>query len=196
MVSKEPAGPPTVRGFLIAAASAAISIPLLFYIRFGEIGGFAWGFTIFLVVFCLLVALGLYIQPRTQTHPQIRVQNNWTDRLGAFWLISCAFGPFLGWVITSVFPITLESWQGLYTLRVILAVGLPVITALPQVRYLRAKTIFVALPLLIIVTFLPFLSIINISRDLWEGPHMSQVQFTNQSEMLLRHTQKTLGPAR
>lgn len=180
----------------MAAVSAALLTPLLFYLRFGEIDGFAWGFTIFLVVFCLLVALGLYIQPRTQSHPQIRLQNNWVDRLGAFWLISCAFGPFFGWVITSIFPITLDSWQGLYTLRVILAVGLPVLTALPQVRYLNAKTIFVALPLLIIVTLLPFLSIINISRDLWEGPQMSQVQFTNQSEMLLRHTQKNLGPAR
>jgi MFS family permease len=196
MASKEPAGPPTVRGFLIAAASAAILVPLLFFIRFGEIGGFAWGFTIFLVVFCLLVALGLYILPRTHSQTQVRLQNNWTDRLGAFWLVSCAFGPFLGWVITSVFPITSDSWQGLYTLRVILAAGLPVITALPQIRYLRVKTISVALPLIIIVTFLPFLSIINISRDLWEGPQVSQVQSTNQSEMLLRHTQKSLGPAR
>jgi hypothetical protein len=59
----------SARAFLIAAALAAVSIPALFYLQFGEINAYALSFTGFLVVLCLLVALGYSIpdKPEQQT---------------------------------------------------------------------------------------------------------------------------------
>jgi MFS family permease len=114
--------------------------------------------------------------------------------VGAFWLVGCVFGPFFGWVITSgAIPITLTSWHWLYGLRVLLAAGLPIVTALPLTRYVRGKSTWVALPLLVGVTLLPISSAMNVSRDLWEGPIMRQVQSTDRSQLYLKHTERNLG---
>jgi hypothetical protein len=182
-----------IRQLLLGAVECAVLIPLLFYWRFGEVGGLGWGTTIFFVVYCLLAATGLYFWPRTEYHTPVRLRGDWADRVGAFWLISCAFGPFLGWIITSAFPITTASWRWLYALRVILAAGLPLITALPLTRYLRGKATWVALPLLVVITILPIWSAVNVSRDLWEGPIVRQVQSTDHSELYLQYTKQSLG---
>jgi hypothetical protein len=178
---------------LAGAPACAVVIPALFYLKFGEIGGLGWGTTVFFVVYCLLAAIGLYFQPLTAYHTLVRLRGDWVDRVGAFWLVSCVFGPFLGWVITSVFPLTVASWHMLYGLRVFLAVGLPLITALPLTRYLRGKAIWVALPLLVAVTMLPIMSAVNPSRDLWNGPVVRQVQPTGKYELYLQYTKQTLG---
>ena len=59
----------SARAFLIGAAQAAVIIPILFYLRFGEINAFALSFTGFIVVLCLLIALGYSIpnKPEHQT---------------------------------------------------------------------------------------------------------------------------------
>jgi hypothetical protein len=178
----------TIRALLVGALESAILIPLLFYVRYGEVPGLGWGTTVFFVFYCLLSATGLYIRPRTEYHTQVKLCGDWVDRVGAFWLMSCAFGPLLGWVITSVFPITLTSWQWLYSLRLIFAAGLPLITALPLTRYIRGKSAWVALPILVIITILPILSVVNISRDLWNGPVVTQAQ----SEVYLQYTKQSL----
>src|SRR5947209_16590441 len=51
----------SARAFLIGAAQAAVIIPILFYLQFGVIDSFALSFTGFVVVLCLLVALGYYV---------------------------------------------------------------------------------------------------------------------------------------
>jgi MFS family permease len=114
--------------------------------------------------------------------------------MGVFWLISCVVGPLLGWVITAIFPLNVVSWRWLYGLRVILAAGMPLVTALPWTRYLRGKATWVELPILAVITFLPMLSIVNISRDLRDGPVMRQVQPGVQMELYLPHTERSLGP--
>jgi len=38
------------------------------------------------------------------------------DRIGAFWLVACAFGPFIGWLIT-LFGVTESSWRWQYLAR-------------------------------------------------------------------------------
>lgn len=185
-----------IRELILGAIASAVIIPLLFYWSFGEIGGMGWGTTIFFVVYCLLAAIGLYFRPRPEYHSPVRLRGDWTDKLGAFWLVSCVFGPFLGWVITSVFSVNADSWRWLYALRLILAAGFPLITALPMIRYLRGKMIRVALPILVIVTLLAIWSTVNVGRDLLQGPILRQVPSTGQMELYLQYTAHSLGIVR
>lgn len=185
-----------IRQLLVGAVECAVLIPLLFYWRFGNIGGLGWGTTIFFVAYCLLAATGLYFRSRTEYHTPVRLRGDWADRIGAFWLVSCVFGPLLGWIITSAFPITVTTWRWLYALRVIVAAGAPLITAVPLTRYLRGKATWVALPLLVVITLLPIWSAVNVSRDLWEGPMVRQVQSADQPELYLQYTEQSLGLAK
>jgi hypothetical protein len=189
----------TIQHLLVAAALSAVLVPLSFYLQFGEVGPLGWGATIFFVVYCLLAATGLYFLPKEEYHTPVALHGDWVDRLGAFWLVSCAFGPFFGWILTSVFPLTVDSWRWVYGLRVLLAAGLPLLTALPLTRYLRGKAVLVSLPILLIVTLLPVWSAVNVSRDLWEGPVSRQVQSVNNpNEMVnglyLQHTDQYIYP--
>jgi hypothetical protein len=186
-----------IRQMLVGAIVFAVLVPLLFYLRFGEVGPLGWGTTIFFVVYCLLAAVGLYFLPRPEYHSPVALRGGWADRLGAFWLVSCAFGPFFGWILTSALPLTVISWRWIYGLRVLLAAGLPLITALPLTRYLRGRAVWVALPILLIVTLLPIWSAVNVSRDLWEGPVVQQVQSVNNpaetvQELYLQHTDRVI----
>lgn len=182
-----------IRQFLLGAVEYAVLIPLLFYLYFGEVGPLGWGTTVFFVVYCLLAAIGLYFQPRTEYHTPVRLRGDWADRIGAFWLVSCAFGPFFGWIVTSVFPITQLSWRWLYALRLFLAAGLPILTALPLTRYARGKAAWIALALLVGITLLPIWSAVNVSRDLWAGPVLRQEPTSGQVELYLVHTEQRLG---
>jgi len=181
--------------FLAGALASLVLVPFLFWLFFGQVDGFVWGLTIFFAVYCLLAAVGIFFLPRREFHTKVLLHGNLADRIGAFWLVSCAFGPLLGWMITSALPITLVSWRWLYGTRALLAAGLPLLTALPQVRYLRGKAVAVALPLLVAITLLPVVSTVNVSRDLWQGPVARQVQ-NGQMQLYLEYTDQALGPPR
>lgn len=166
----------SVRAFLIGAAQAAVLIPVLFYLYFGEIDAFALSFTGFIVVLCLLVALGYWIPERTsQTQADAKVVRAGVfDRVGSFWLVACAFGPFFGWVVTAASALTEENWRWRYGVRALLCVGLPVVCALPLLRYVRGKYWHVALLLLLGVTALAAWSGLNTLLDLREGPTVTR----------------------
>lgn len=163
-----------VRRYLFAAVEAAIAIPLLFYWQFGQVSWFAIGFTLFLAVLCLLIAVGLFFQTRASFHTRVPAANKIGDRIGAFWLVACAFGPFFGWLITAV-PPSAGSWRGQYLSRVFLAVVLPVLTAIPLLRYARGKAALIALPLLLGITALPILSCWWVIGDLHDGAAVANV---------------------
>jgi hypothetical protein len=178
-----------IRQSLISIVWLTLLVPSAFYLRFRHIGPLGWGTTVFFDVYCLLVAIGLYFRPLTQYHSPVPLRGDWLDRMGAFWLVGCAFGPFFGWIVTTgTFPITLNSWRWLYGLRVVLAAGVPLVLALPLTRYVRGKASWVALPLLVGITFLPISTAMNVSRDLWEGPVAQPVGSTGGIELCLRHS--------
>ena len=143
--------------------------PLIFYLKFGSLNWFSIGFTIFLVVLCLLFAMGFFIQNKPELHTPVPMEGSLADRIGALWLVACAFGPFLGWIITAI-PLTEASWKWQYLARVFLAVVLPVITAVPLVPYARGKAALIAIPLLLFITALPILSCAWVLADLHDGP--------------------------
>lgn len=164
----------SARAFLIAAAQVVVFVPVLFYLQFGEVNAFALSFTGFLVVLCLLVALGYSIpdKPEQQTPATPATQQvSLPARVGAFWLVACAFGPFFGWLITAPeFALTEGDWWWRYAARAVLSIGLPVLTALPLFIYARGRYWYVALLLLVGVTSLSAWSGVNTLLDLREGP--------------------------
>jgi hypothetical protein len=185
-----------IRKWLIGIIWCTALIPLAFYLRFKRIGPLGWGTTVFLDVYCLLSAIGLYFQPRTEYHSPVPLRGDWLDRIGAFWLVGCAFGPLFGWMVTTgTIPLTPASWRWLYGLRVVLAAVIPILLALPLTRYVRGKSSWVALPLLVVVTLLPVSTAMNASLDLWEGPVVMDGT-EGESELVLQHTWNTLGRKR
>ena len=164
-----------VKRFLLGAVWAAVLTPLLFYLRFGTINWFSIGFTTFLVVLCLLFALGFFFQTKTEYHTQVPMAGSLADRIGAFWLVACMFGPFFGWIITAFSPGE-ASWKWQYLARAFLSVILPVITAIPLVPYARGKAALIAIPLLLVITALPILSCLWVLADLQDGPQTLSVK--------------------
>jgi hypothetical protein len=165
----------SARAFLIAAAQAAVFVPALFYLRFGVIDAFALSFTGFLVVLCLLVALGYSIPDRAEAQTRAaETKGGALGRVGSFWLVACAFGPFFGWLVTASFTLTEDNWRWRYVVRVALSAGLPVLTALPLFAYARGKYRRVALLLLFGVTSLAAWSGANTLLDLREGPQVKR----------------------
>jgi hypothetical protein len=156
--------------WLAGAVAAAVLVPALFYLRFGTVGPLGWGLTVFLVAFCLLAAAGLYFLRRPEFHTPVALRNDWLDHIGAFWLLACAFGPLLGWVLTELPRLTVANWRWLYAGRVALSIGLPLLTALPLLRYVRGRGAPIMLALLGGVTLLPIWSGWAAAQDLWAGP--------------------------
>lgn len=183
------------RQMLVSASFAAVLTPALFLLRFGEVGPLGWGTTVFFVMYCVVAAIGLYFGPRTQYHTPVSLRNDWLDKIGAFWLMACVFGPFFGWVIASIVPITADSWRVVYGVRVFLAAGLPLITALPLTRYARGKSMLIALPLLIVITLLAMWTAIDSGRDLIAGP-IERRTANDQTELYLKYTDQNLGSVR
>ena len=182
-----------IRQCLLAAPQFAVGIPALFYLRFGRVGPLGWGTTVFFVVYCLLCAVGLYFRPRVEYHSPVPLSGDWLDRVGAFWLVGCAFGPLLGWFFTTgTIPVTHASWHRLYGLRVLFAAVVPAALALPLTRYVRGRSARVALPLLVLVTLLPVSTAMNASLDLWEGPSARVSPADGRTELYLRHTGQSL----
>lgn len=190
-----------VRTWLVAAVWAVVMLPIYFYVRcgadifslkHGAAGPLAWGCTIFIVTICLLAALGFGLDGHTEYYAKVPMRGDLADRVGACWLFSCALGPSLGWVITAVLPITSSSWHWLYGVRVFLAAGLPILTALPLTRYARGKTAMVLVPLLAGITLLPVWSAVNAARDLWNGPVARVIPSTGKQVWYLEHTEERL----
>ncbi len=173
-----------IRRWLLGAVWVAVLVPLLFFLRFGTVPPVGWGVTVFLAALCLLVAVGLYFLRRPKYHTPVPLRGDWADRVGAFWLLACAFGPLLGWLLTALPPLTVDSWRWLYAGRVALSMGLPVLTALPLLRYARGRGALIMLALLGGVTLLPILSAWNVAWDLWAGP----------AGLYLAHTAQALRP--
>jgi hypothetical protein len=74
------------------------------------------------------------------------------------------------WVLTSTFPLTVGNWRWLYFARVFLSVGLPVLTALPLLRYVSGRGAPVMLAILMGVTALPIWAAVATLQDLRSGP--------------------------
>jgi hypothetical protein len=113
----------------------------------------------------------------------VALRGDWLDHIGAFWLVACALGPFLGWVLVSAPSLTAGNWRWLYAGRALLSIGLPVLMALPLLRYVRGRGAPIMLALLVGVTALPAWAGWATLQDLLAGP----------AGVYLVHTAQALG---
>ena len=166
-------------------------VPALFHLQFGEVDAFALGVTGALMVLVLLVSIGLWIQKKPELAtavPQRIGSGVWLDRIGALWVLMCFLGPALGWVASDTPTLRQDNWRLWLWLRVALAGGLPLVTALPLVRYLDANSWKVGLPLLVGLTALAALSSLSAVRDLRGGPVRDE-----EGHFVLRHIGRPLA---
>lgn len=146
------------KAFFAITASAALLL-LIFWLNFGELNWFAVSFAIFLCVFQILLIVGLRFRDRTDVHAEKPLQNDWIDKIGAWWLVACAFGVLFGWGIvkTAAFFPGIDSVY-FHAARVFLTIFLPILTMLPNVRYVGRNSAHIQIPMLFGITLLPILS--------------------------------------
>jgi hypothetical protein len=152
---------------LAAILISAALILLRFWFYFGELSFFACGFVIFTSVLQILIIVGLRFQNRMDFHTTKSVRNNWFDKLGAWWLVACAFGAFFGWIcgnLANAFP---AFKMVILTAEIFFTIFLPIITMLPNLRYVGAKASVVQIPILFFVTVLPMLVGLNSLFTIW-----------------------------
>ena len=172
-------------------------MPLFFYLWFGEVGGLGWGLTVFLVAWFLFSAVGLVFGAKPQYHTAVSPRRGaWGGRTGSAgsgWS-PAQFGPLLGWGVTAAAGLTAGDWRWLYGARAALAIGLPVVTAMPLLRYARGRAALLVLPLLVLVTLLPVASAFRATQDLLEGPVLrpARAGAAAHAELLLPHTGRAL----
>jgi hypothetical protein len=185
--------PNSPRSWILAALQAALLVPFLLslnnyrHFRTFRLDAFDWSFTLFVVLLCLLIALGLFFADRPAFRTTVKPTRSPANILAAFWLPACAFGPFFAWITTSgAIPITHTTWHTLYAIRALLCVALPLLCVLPLLRYISGKAALIQIPLLLLITTLPLLAGLNYTRDLIAGPAPNPV--THQPNAYLSHT--------
>jgi hypothetical protein len=143
---------------LFSITFSSVLLLFSFWLEFGELGAFAYGFIVFLGVFQTLMVMGFRFRDRTDLHVEGPNKFGILDKLGGFWMVACAFGAFFGWISgsfgASILP---EHKAAFYYLAALFSIVLPVVTMLPNLRYLRGKAIMIQIPLLTLVTILPML---------------------------------------
>jgi hypothetical protein len=163
-----------IRSLIVGAVTSPILVLVLFFLNFGELDPLAWGLAIFLSGYCLLAALGIHFYYHFEYRLPVLPPNKWLDRVGAFWLVACVFGPFFSWVLLAYIPLSLANWRWIYGSQVFLSIFLPILTGLTLLRYVRGRAALIMLAILLIVTSLPVISAWSSFRDLTTGPVVYQ----------------------
>lgn len=103
----------------------------------------------------------------------------WYDKLGAIWLLSIPFAPFLSWLLTNAFDVDAGNWRWLLGLRALFCVAVPAICVLPLLRYVRRGNAGIALTVLALGTGFPVAAGIGCVYDLVRGPAWQSVTITS-----------------
>jgi Kef-type K+ transport system membrane component KefB len=179
----------------LGAVTAVLLIPLIFWLQYGVVNGFAWGLAGFLAAICLLTAVGIYFKPRAEYHSPVSLRGGIGDAIGSFWLISCVFGVLVSWFVSGFIAFPEDSWESFYRYWVLFSIVLPLVTAVPLFRYLRGPSILIGLPLLLIITLIPVWLAAGAASDLLHGPVERLIPGTDQWELYLQYTGIPLRPA-
>jgi hypothetical protein len=145
-----------------------VLILLIFWLVFGEFSAFAFGFVIFLSVLQILMIVGLRFRDRKRFHATKSPPNDWLDKLGAWWLMACAFGAFFGWISAQLAASWPQFETAFLALAVVFSIVLPVLTMLPNLRYLETRIAVIQIPILFFVTILPLLSGFKSVFKIWQ----------------------------
>lgn len=154
--------------FLNISISTAL-ILLIFWMYFGAPDFFAFGFAVFFAVLQILIIVGLRFQNRTDVHAEKHLKNDRLDKIGAWWLMACAFGALSGWATGQAGSYFSSNGQLFFHfLKVFLTIFLPVITMLPNICYVGKNSAHIQIPLLISITILPIFTGMNSLIVIWK----------------------------
>lgn len=140
---------------LAAIAASTVLILLIFYLQSGELPFFAFGVAIFFAAFQILIIVGLRFYNRTETHTTKKLQNDWIDKIGAWWLMACAFGALIGWLCGRMAEYFPNYTLIFHAAKIFFTIILPVLMMLPNLRYLERQSAAIQVPLLTFITILP-----------------------------------------
>lgn len=143
-----------------AALGIGVSIAIVlvrFWAEFGYIPTFAIGFSTFLAAFQVLLIVGFRFADRTDVHTTVKPKNDKFDELGSWWLMACVFGAFFGWLAGNMVSLIPDQWRVVMTVKVFFTIVVPVVTMVPNLRYISRNSAFIQIPLLTVVTMLPVL---------------------------------------
>lgn len=157
----------------------AVLIPLIFWLRFGRIDGFVIAFTTFLIMLITAVTFlpGAGSKYKNDAPPDVSFSK--FDKLGVVWLLSIPFSPFLSWIISEYFSMTVHNWQTILSIKAGLCVVVPCVSLLPLIRYIKGKSALIATLILVIGTSFPVIIGWNSMLDLIEGPQERSVMISD-----------------
>lgn len=176
-ITREPA--PTKFSGLAGLAVITVTMPTLFWLGFGIVDGFAYGFTAFLV---LLAAAVEYLPQLTErvagtgSAPFAKLKPRWFDRLGVVWLLSIPFAPFVTWVLRNAMDLDSTNWFWPLGLSALFCVVVPIVCVLPLLRYVRRGTAGVALTILAAGTGFPVATGAGSAYDFVFGPVWQEIE--------------------
>ena len=156
------------------AAGIALSTAFtfgIFWLRFGEVNSFTALIAACAAVFQGLLVVGLRHADRAEAAGTPNEQG-FLFKLGAFWLVAVFFGPVIGWFTAEAAKGSPEYSILLHASTLILTTVLPIITSIPNYRYVRASSAYITLPLLLVVSLLPSLVGAGSAVELWK--HFSE----------------------
>lgn len=171
----------------VSLAFTAVAIPLMFWMQFGVVDGYAYGFTGFLLL--LQLAVGVIpkkVDELAESSEASKVKRRPFDFLGVIWLLCIPFAPFLGWIVTSSFDLDPSNWKMLFGIRAFLCVVLPVICVLPLIRYVRGKPAPFLIAVLGIGTAFPILTGLDSAIDFVHGAEWQKVEIVGAGGFTLR----------
>ena len=128
----------------------------LFFLQFGEINTFPLLISSIAAVFQVLLVIGMRHQGSFRKIP-LGGHNAVLDMIGAFWLIAVIFGSVLAYFtseLASNFP---AFAMPLHTATILFAIVMPILTSIPNYRYVTVANAYITVPMLFIVSILPSL---------------------------------------
>ena len=141
----------------VGIAASVFLVLAGFWLQLGEIPMYAIGFCVFLIALQILLIVGLRFGNRPEVHTKVAPKNGLLDKIGAWWLMACAFGAFFGWVAGTLVSFSPEYWYLFLSFKVFLTILLPVATMLPNIRYISRNAAYIQVPIMFVVTLLPIL---------------------------------------
>ena len=141
---------------LFSIGLSTLLILIAFWLEFGELRAFAYGFAVFLGIFQILMVFGFRFRDRAEFKVNGPARFGVLDKIAGFWLVTCAFGAFFAWISGNLGVYFFPAYRtAFYCLAAVFSIVLPVATMLPNLRYLSGKAMMVQIPLLTLVTILP-----------------------------------------
>jgi len=171
----------------VSLFAIAAGMPAMFWLRFGYVDGYAFGFTGFL----LLLVLAVHFIPRKAEETAARgegarIQGGRFDFLGVVWLLSIPFAPFVGWAVSSAGDLNADNWRALLSIRAGLCVVLPLVCVLPLLRYVPGGPVAFKGTVLLLGTLFPVLTGFGAAQDVLRGPKWEEIRIERLEDIRFR----------